>query len=305
MSVVLVTGAGGFIGRHLCPALSAQGYEVRSVTASMPPGPRTYATAATVPFQEVDAVVHLGGMAHANVAGATRHDLTRVNVDETLALYRQARAGGVRRFVWMSSIKVLGDESSRPFAADDPRNPPDAYAESKALAEEALLEEHEPGTLAIVRPPLVYGPGVKANFLALLRWGVSGWPLPLRTAAAPRAWLAVENLTAFIVRLLDPPQAMTADYPCIWHLRDEEETGVADMLRAIARAAGVPSRLLPVPTPLLYAAAGLIGRRADAQRLLAPLQVDMTPTTGQLGFRIPVRQADALSNTVDWYLGSR
>ena len=183
----LVTGAGGFIGSHLAPALADAGWQVTQELAG------------------VDAVFHLGGLAHGGAQGADAEQLHQVNALDTLNLFQRAVAAGVPLFVWLSSIKVLGDVSSAPFTAADPLAPAGAYARSKAAGERLLQAEAAGSTrLAIVRPPLVYGPRVKANFLQLLQWADRSWPLPLGSATAPRAMVSVDNLVSAAAGLSRP-----------------------------------------------------------------------------------------------------
>ena len=288
MATAVVTGASGFIGSHLVPALQGLGWMV--VTPER--GQAAQALAAA------DTVFHLAGMAHANAQGGSEQDLLRVNVEDTLTLYRQSVAAGVGRFIWLSSIKALGDVSDRPFTPNDTPAPGDAYGHSKAAAEAALLAEPPSDTaLHIVRPPLVYGPGVKANFLSLIRFACSPWPLPLAGATAPRAWVGVNNLIDLLLRLASDPAVASA----IWHVRDAEQTSVRDMLLHIGDLWGRRPRLFALPEGLLMAGAGLLDRRDMAQRLLCPLQVDMQATQSVLGWQPPLSQMEELTRVVTWY----
>ena len=303
---VLVTGATGFIGRHLVPHLVGVGHAVDVVRRDASHGtPAELAGGQVFADLAVDArslvgrktVFHLAGIAHDGAAQASEAAFQSVNVDAPVALYRAAAEAGVACFVFLSSIKVLGDTSSSPFTPSDAPYPQDAYARSKARAEEALLAEAVPETrLAIVRPPLVYGAGVVANFLVLLRYGLSGWPLPLGAAVAPRAWLSANNLVALLVRVSEVEATDT-----IWHVRDGEERSVAEMLRTIAKLGGAPSRLLPVPPGLLLGLGSTLGRRAVAERLVLPLQVDDSATRAALGWSPPHSQDDELDRVIEWY----
>jgi nucleoside-diphosphate-sugar epimerase len=284
----LVTGASGFIGTHLCAALRGLGWHV-AIAAR---GHRR-------DLSGVDAVFHLAGIAHAGVAGADSDTLRRVNVDATVELYEQARVAGVGRFVWLSSIKVLGDVSQRPLRIDDRPAPQDDYARSKTLAEEALLATAAGASdLCIVRPPLVYGPGVRANFYQLMAWSLKPWPLPLGSAQAPRAWVSVNNLVELMVRLADPA---TPTQP-LWHVRDNEERSVADMVRLICSAAGKQARLWPLPGNVARFAGAAVGRKGWATRLFSPLQVDMGETVTRLGWTPAHDQTSEIQRVVSWYL---
>src|SRR5690606_21377789 len=153
-------------------------------------------------LEGVDVVHFLAGIAHEAVAASDRQGLQQVNVAAPCAWLRAADRAGVAQFVWLSSIKVLGDRSERPLRPEDPYRPGDPYAASKAEAERRLLDEPLRTTkLAVVRPPLVYGPGVRGNFAALLRWSDSPWPLPVGGADAPRSLVAAANLSDLLVRL--------------------------------------------------------------------------------------------------------
>ena len=302
---VLVTGATGFIGRHLVPSLVQEGHVVDVVMRpgaaplSDTGGGRTFSDLAleASELDGVQTVFHLAGLAHEGVADASPAAFEAVNVAAPLNLLRASAAAGVPRFVFLSSIKVLGDVTTRPFAHTDPCRPGDAYARSKAAAEAALRAEAKTGTrLAIVRPPLVYGAGVTANFFALLKLGLSGWPLPLGAALAPRAWLGVNNLVALLLKL-----GAAEDPAGIWHVRDCEERSVCQMLRTIAQRAGTPGRLFPIPPRLLLGIGALLGRRAAAERLVLPLQVNDQPTRAALAWSPPHRQDDELDRVISWF----
>ena len=290
---VLVTGAGGFIGKHLVPALDSTGYDIIAQSRH-----KRHATAIVVGdtdevnLADVDAIVHLAGIAHSGVGEASRRALHEFNVEETLALYNRALEAKVPKFIWLSSSKVLGDAAAKPLPIDAPYNPSDAYAESKVRAEEALLELNG-DALDIIRPPLVYGAEVKANFLALLKAGLSGLPLPLGKANAPRAWVAVENLNALVLRLLSDQTSR-----CVWHVRDQEETSVANMLRRIRSVGGLKHRLFGVPESLMRVGASILGRSSDVDRLFAPLRLDIEDTCNLLNWQPPIAQSDAIRDVV-------
>lgn len=301
---VLVTGASGFVGRHLTPGLTAAGCAVQGVVRDQNTAPELQKVWPSLgliaeDLASVDCVFHLAGLAHAGAQGADHHALLNVNVDQTVNLFRQAVQAGVRRFVWLSSIKVLGDQSDRPLPVTAPYAPADDYAASKTAAEQQLLAEPAGGTqLCIVRPPLVYGEGVQANFLSMLGYALSGWPLPLKSAVAPRAWLSVHNLINLLLHMRE------AELPdqSIWHVRDAEETSVANMLSCMARCANRDLHLWPLPPGLALALASLIGKHDMAARLFQPLQVDMSATQSMLGWQPPIPQQQAINEVVAWYL---
>ena len=250
---ILVTGAGGFIGSHLCPALAAAGHELRTA----PEG--------------CDAVVHLANIAHTSASPAELH---RVNVEGTIAQAKSALAAGARRFVYLSSLKAA--------------RPEDAYGRAKSIAEQALLQL--PGLEAVVlRPPLVYGPRVKANFLALLRAIDGGWPLPLASIGNRRSLIYVGNLVDAIRRCLDgPAQGRT------YAVSDGAPVSTPELCRAIARALGKRARLFPFPGALL--------RLAPSVARLAESQVaDDAAIRAELGWRAPFSFDEGLRETAAWY----
>jgi len=207
---ILVTGAGGFIGGHLCPALAAAGHELRRSA------------------EGCDAIVHLANIAHAHASPAELH---RVNVEGTIAQAKAALAAGARRFVYLSSIKAA--------------RPEDAYGRAKSIAEQALLRLA--GLEAVIlRPPLVYGPRVKANFLGLMRAIDRGWPLPLASIRNRRSLLFVANLVDAILRCLDAPVQGK-----VLELSDGAPLSTPELCRAIGLALGRPARLFPFPPALL------------------------------------------------------
>ncbi len=304
MGAVFVTGASGFIGQHLVSHLRQAGAEV---VVGLP-----WQTADIGPLlsqHKVAQVVHLAGMAHGQVAASAQAQLHQVNAVATAEFYRQCQTAGVEAFVWLSSIKVLAETSAQPLAVGAPVAPTGVYAQSKAAGEAMLWQAHaaegaardtepnpSPGTkLVIVRPPLVYGPGVGANFYQLLVWAKRGWPLPLGGATAPRSMVGVGNLVHLIHRGLG---ASTGTY----HVSDGDDWSVAKLLRFCAEQMATPSRLVSLPNPLLIAATRLLGRADVAARLLQPLRVDIAATQSSLGWQPPYSVAQQVEETVQWFL---
>jgi nucleoside-diphosphate-sugar epimerase len=223
----------------------------------------------------------------------------RVNVDGTLALARAAAQAGVRRFVFVSSIKVNGERTppGRAFRADDAPAPADAYGVSKWEAEQGLFAlSRETGMeVVVIRPPLVYGPGAKGNFAALVRWVARGVPLPLGAVRHNRRSLVgLDNLVDLIVTCLDHPGAANE----VFLAADGEDLSTADLLRRVGRAMGHPARLLPVPVWVLQAAAASLGKRAVAERLLGSLQVDGSKAGELLGWEPPCMVDEGLRRAV-------
>ena len=303
---VLVTGANGFVGAHLVTRLVQADWQVAGVQRQgrITQLSQVFAGLDLHPeqLQQFDVIYHLAGAAHAQAKGANKKTLIATNADASVALFRSAVQAGVKKFVWLSSIKVLGDVSSTPFQPADPYNPGDNYARSKVRGEELLLAEPSGHTeLAVVRPPLIYGPGVKANFVQLLRWSLSGWPLPLAQANQPRAWLGVRNLVNFLYHLGAPQLARIGG---VWHLRDEEESSVVQIVDKISHLAGKPIRLWGVNPSAAIGAGTLVGKRAALRRLFLPLQVNMDTTLAGLDWQPTYRQHEELEQVLKWYTDS-
>lgn len=216
------------------------------------------------------------------------------NVDGTLNLARQAAAAGVKRFVFVSSIKVNGESTlpGRAFAEAEAPNPQDAYGLSKYEAERGLrqLSADTGMEVVIIRPPLVYGPGVKANFSSLMRSVQRGWPLPLGAVYNQRSLVSLSNLVDFIVTCITHPKAANATFL----VSDGQDLSTTELVRGMAQAAGVPARLLPVPVWALQAGASLLGKGDAVQRLCGNLQVDISKARSLLGWVPPVSVEEGL-----------
>ncbi len=306
---VLVTGATGFIAAAVIPALQAAGHQpvaaVRRKTSLKLPlryvgdiGPETDWSEA---LAEIDAVVHLAGLAH-RVDGESEHAFDRINGAGTARLSESAASAGVRRFVFVSSIKVHGEYTPAdgpPFCDTDTPAPSDAYARSKLAGEKALLGSAEGSgmTATIIRPPLVYGPGVPANFRSLMHVCDRGLPLPLASVRNRRSLIASANLASAITACLEKPAAAGRIFP----LCDGEDFSTPGLIRAICNALGRPSRLFPFPVSLLRLAGTLTGRGPAVQRLTESLAVDASAIRGTLGWRPPFSVSAALAETAaEW-----
>lgn len=306
----VVTGGTGFVGRALIARLSAEGRPLRPIVRR--PADAVHASSHVIdaPWSQADwgtalrgasAVVHLAARVHvmnehaADPLAAFRD----VNAAGTFRLARQAAEAGVRRFVFVSSIKVNGEHTvaGSPFRASDAPRPEDPYGISKREAEDGLraLAAASGMEVAIVRPPLVYGPGVKANFAALMRAVQRGLPLPFGAVTANRrSFVALDNLVDLLNTCIDHPAAANQTFL----VSDGEDLSTADLLRRLGRAMNRPARLLPVPPALLRAGAALLGKRDMAQRLLGNLQLDITPTRETLGWTPPLSVDEGLRRAV-------
>jgi nucleoside-diphosphate-sugar epimerase len=308
MSRILVTGATGFVGRALIPALH-QRHEViaacrRAGAAGSPAvgivwrpvgeiGPDTDWGGA---LQGVDAVVHLAAHVHQRAA-ADPADFHRVNAAGTERLADAARREGVKRLIFLSSIKVNGEgRSGTPFREQDPPRPEGPYAESKWAAEQSLAQiatSDGPETI-ILRPPLVYGPGARANFGALMRLCRLGIPLPLGAVDNRRSLIYLGNLVAAIERALEEPAGSGSR---TYLLRDGEDVSTAELVRRIGRALGRPARLVKVPASFLEFALRMTGRDGAADRLLGSLTVDDSRFRHDFAWHPPYTMEQGLAAT--------
>lgn len=251
----------------------------------------------------VDVVIHLAGRAHQ--FGAAAEDdagFTRVNVDGTERLARAAAAVGVRRLVLVSSVKVNGEQSlERPLTERDDPHPAGPYGRSKLAAERVLATvRRETGlSTVVVRTPLVYGPGVKANFLAMLRAVDRGVPLPLGSVNNTRSLIYVGNLADALLACAEHPNADGRTF----FVKDADDVSTAELLRRIGRALGKNARLVPVPSGLLGSVARLIGRGDAAVRLLGSLAVDASAIRESIGWVPPFGMDAGLADTARWLRG--
>lgn len=293
---VLVTGANGFVGLAVLQRLNVMcglqsvGCVRRATgltgTTIVEVGDLNAQSDWSLALAGAYAVVHLAARVH--IMQETEIDplsaFRAVNVEGTLNLARQAAASGVKRFVFISSVKVNGESTQpgRAFSEADAPNPQDAYGQSKHEAEQGLrqLGADTGMEVVIIRPPLVYGPGVKANFAALMRAVQRGWPLPLGALHNQRSLVALDNLVDFIITCITHPQAANQTFL----VSDGQDLSTAELVRGMAQAAGVPSRLLPVPVWALQAGAWFMGKGDAVQRLCGNLQVDASKARTLLGW---------------------
>lgn len=315
---ILVTGASGFVGGTLLTRLHNEAGvhlrgAVRRAETLLPEGVELAlvgdlgaGTEWGHALENVQGVVHTAARVHVmrDATADALMEYRRVNVAGTLKLARQAAENGVRRFVFISSIKVNGEETppDRPYTADDVPAPLDPYGVSKHEAERVLLQVADDTGLEVVviRPVLVYGRGVKANFRAMMQWLHSGIPLPLGATHNKRSLVAVDNLVDLVVTCLHHPAAARQ----IFLVSDGDDLSTTELLRRTARALHRPARLVSVPPAVLRAAGRLLGQREVAQRLCGSLQVDITKTCEKLGWTPRVTVDDALAQTAQHFLAS-
>jgi nucleoside-diphosphate-sugar epimerase len=313
MPRILVTGATGFVGRFLAAEL-ARCHELTLAARSPLAGHDSLAEAGVVcavgdiavadwgrVLEGCTGVIHLAGRAHVfDRAGATREAFDAVNLEGTRRLARMAAEAGVARFVHLSTIKVLGESTTdKAFCETDPPCPQDPYAESKSAAESALraIGRDTGMQIVILRPPLVYGPGVGANFLRLMRWVARGVPLPFGSVSNRRSLVYVGNL----VHALDACLVHPAAAGRIFHVTDGAALATGELCAALARALRVHARLLPVPPAVLRLLGVASGRSAQVARLLDSLEVDDAALRTELQWSPPYSVEQGLAATAAWF----
>jgi UDP-glucose 4-epimerase len=300
--VVLVTGASGFVGRHVVPALAREGWSVRRAVRSPEGmddevvietiGPETDWQAA---LQGVDAVVHLAARVHHKHEEHAVQLYRNVNIAGTLHLARSAATAGVRQFIFVSTVLVHGrsNEGRAPFSEDDILTPRGLYGMSKAAAEAGLktLARDSAMKISVIRPPLVYGAGAKGNFALLTRAVNLGLPLPFAAIHNHRAFLAVQNLSSFILRRLSHPDP-TSNYE-IFLVADKEQVSTPEFIERLAKAAGKNSRLFGMPPDLLSTLLSVMGRQDTHDSLIGSLELNLSKATAT-GWQPPVSLDEGL-----------
>jgi nucleoside-diphosphate-sugar epimerase len=316
--VTLVTGATGFVGRAVIERLIADGASPVATVRRKPIDWPAYYSAVevgnlgadtdwSIALAGIKAVVHSAARVHVmeDLSVDPLAEFRRVNVAGTLKLAQQAAEAGVRRFVFLSSIKVNGEQThiGHPWTSNDAPNPSDPYGISKNEAEEGLrrIAEQTGMEVVIIRPVLIYGPGVKGNFLSMMRWLYKGAPLPLGAINNLRSFIALDNLVDVVVTCLHHPAAANQTFL----VSDGEDVSTTNLLKRTASAMGVKARLIPVPTSIIQAGARLLGKADIAQRLCCSLQVDASKVQEFLGWTPPVTVDEALKKTTKYFLRSQ
>lgn len=312
---VLVTGANGFVGSVLVPELSCRGFDVGQLVRdkkyqdnlkikSFCIGDLDDLVDLTEPLKDVDVVIHLAARVHVMT---DKHidplaEYRRVNVESTMNLARQAASLGVKRFIFVSSLKVNGEltEKGLLFKADDNPNPQDPYGISKWEAESALMKlSKESGMeVVVVRPPLVYGPGVRANFLSMMTWLYKSIPLPFGSVDNRRSLVFIDNLVDFLIRVIDHPKA-AGD---VFLVSDDHDVSTTVLLKSMSYALGKKAKLIPVPLFLLKIIFNITGKASLSQRLLGSLRVDISKTKKLLNWTPPVSFEDGIEKTARSFL---
>jgi nucleoside-diphosphate-sugar epimerase len=319
MIKILVTGSSGFVGTHLVEKLtSCSGYEVGALVRTHPELPSqsvvyhqlsdfSQVDGKHPALQNVDVVVHLASRVH--VMNETEVEplaaFRSVNVGHTLKLARSAAIAGAKRFIFVSSVKVNGEgtEPGRPYRETDLPSPKDPYGVSKMEAEEGLraLALETGLEMVIIRPVLVYGPGVKANFESMMKWLHKGIPLPFGAIHNQRSLVALDNLADLILTCISHPAAADQTFM----VSDGEDLSTTQLLQKLAESLGSPTRLIPVPEQVLITGAKLMGKTALSQRICGSLQVDINKARSLLGWRPVISVDQGLRETAEFFLSER
>lgn len=311
---ILITGATGFVGFTIIKRLLRENVRITAAVSSksnagqlpteveqVTVGPLSDSSDYSEALQNVDTVIHLAARVHVMNDNATDPllEFRKVNLHGTVRLARQAVQYGVKRFIFISSVKVHGEETAIPYREDSPLVPLDPYGISKADAESALRQiSGETGLeVVIVRPPLVYGPGVKANFLNMMKIITKGIPLPLASITNKRSLIYVGNLVDSLAVCARHPAAAGKTYL----VSDGDDVSTPELIRRTAKALGVPARLFPVPASLMQLTGTVTGKRAAVNRLLGSLTVDSSKIRDELGWKPPFTMEEGLRETAEWY----
>ena len=314
MNSILVTGATGFVGKFLCTRLLTDGLHVRGTllesenTSSLVDGVQPVVVAPLGgntkwdhALAGVDTIIHLAARVHIMTDPAV-DPLTafrKVNVEGTVQLAREAAKAGVRRLVFISSIKVNGEETGTPYTLDSSTSPSDPYGISKWEAEQSLrkIEAETDLEVVIIRPTLVYGPGVKANFLNMMKMVSRGIPLPFDSVINKRSLIYVGNLVDALAICAVHPEAAGKTYL----VSDGEDVSTPELIRRTAKALGVHTLLFPVPIYLMRLVGKLTCKSALVDRLTGSLMVDSSKIRQELEWAPPFTMEEGLRETAKWF----
>ncbi|PHS70952.1 MAG: UDP-glucose 4-epimerase [Methylophaga sp.] len=308
---ILITGASGFIGQALIKEAHKAGHVITQSIHTELSSHLDIGNVVVADFSEVvsleetlhdiDVVVHIAARVH--IMNDKEDDplsaFLKVNTLATLQLAGQASRSNVKRFIFLSSIGVNGGSNNRSFLETDAINPRDAYSYSKYEAEKGLLQicRQSDMELVIVRPPLVYGPRVKANFLSMINWVISGIPLPLGSIKNSRSLIALENLTSFLMHCVEHPRAANQTFL----ISDGEDVSTTELLKKVANAFEKKIFLLPIPVSLMKFSAKLMGKSDMANRLFSSLQVDSSKARELLGWQPVITMDEQLKKIAEAY----
>ena len=315
MNSVLITGAGGFIGRALCTRILAENWQVRGTVRSesgvnrLPDGTEAISirsidsdTNWDDALRDIDTVVHLAARVHVvdDTCSDPLAEYRKVNVEGTKCLAVAAANAGVKRFIFISSIKVNGEGRASAYSEEDEEAPEDPYGVSKWEAEQELRKISDTTGIEVVilRPPLVYGPGVKANFLQLFKIVERGIPLPLSSVKNRRSFIYLGNLIDVIITCINNPRVKGRTFL----VNDREDVSTPELIRKIASTLGKPSRLFFIPPSLMRMAGKFIGKSAAIDRLFGSLTLDSTKIRKEIGWNPPYTMEYGLKETAKWYI---
>lgn len=314
MPKILLTGYSGFVGSKVLSHFSEELDSIKCLGRSEPltgeyvSGELNSTSVYAAALADVDVVIHCAARVHImnDQSADPLADFREVNTAGTINLAEQALAAGVKRFIFVSSIKVNGEstELDKPFTSNDKRCPEDFYGQSKSEAEELLLQLARDSDLevVIIRPTLVYGPGVKANFASLLNLVSKGLPLPFGCITNnKRSLVSVSNLVDLIITCIEHPNAVNQ----VFLVSDDYDISTATMLRYMSQALNQPSRMLPIPLWCYSLAGKIFGKQDIVDRLIGSLQVDITHTKVTLGWAPPQSIEDGFKATADHFLKNR
>lgn len=312
---VLVTGANGFVGSALVPELILQGYDVKQLVRTKNSYAKSNIKTFFIdsidnnvdfkkPLAGVDVVIHLAARVHVmrEIYSNSLNEYRRINVDATLNLARQAASFGIKRFIFVSSVKVNGEltEKNSQFTADDTPNPANAYSISKMEAETALimLSKETDMDLVILRPPLIYGPGVKANFLSMMQLLYKNPPLPFGNVKNNRSLVYIYNLVDLILKVIEHPKAPGQ----IFLVSDVQDISTATLHRSTSFFLGKNIKLFPVPIFVLKVIFFLTGKKSIFQKLVASLSLDISKTKQLLNWSAPYSFEEGIKATAQDFL---